>query len=306
MQLWFSRTSEVSLRQQLVTQIKLGILSGDIKSGQRLPSTRDLARRFRIHANTVSAGYRQLQTERWIELRRGSGVFALAKNPRNETREQTVDQLLGTLLCSPKQAGFPLAEVRARLRQWLDLQPPDHFLLIEPDHELRRIIAAEMTASLTFPIQSCGVELTDLNQLLAGAVVTALPNRLKVVQELLPRGMEVFTLETRSVPTSIKKWLPAPENVLVGIASAWPEFLNLARTLLVASGFDPGTLVIRDTRDAKWSRGLNQVAALVCDSLTARLAPKGCKVITFQLLSDSCLKMLKEYQEFICRPLNAL
>jgi GntR family transcriptional regulator len=306
MQLWFSHKSEVSLREQLVTPIKLGILSGDIKSGQRLPSTRDLARRFRIHPNTISAGYRQLQKERWVELRRGSGVFARQNNSRNSAGEQTVDQLMGDLLRSAKQAGFPLAEIRSWLRQWLELQPPDHFLLVEPDDNLRRIIAAEIAGGVTFPVQSCGLEIADLNRVLAGAVVMALPNRSKALQERLPRGMEVVTLETRSVPTSIKEWLPAPENVLVGIASGWPEFLNLARTLLVASGFDPSALVVRDTKQDNWSHGLDQVAALVCDSVTARSAPKRSKVITFQLLSDSCLKTLVDYQEFICRPLNAL
>jgi DNA-binding transcriptional MocR family regulator len=69
MQLWFARGSEVSIREQLVTQVVLGILSDDLRPGQRLPSTRELARRFRLHANTVSAGYRQLQRERWVEFR---------------------------------------------------------------------------------------------------------------------------------------------------------------------------------------------------------------------------------------------
>ena len=75
MQLWFARGSEVTIREQLVTQVILGILSDDLAPGQRLPSTRELARRFRLHPNTVSAGYRQLERERWVEFRHGSGVY---------------------------------------------------------------------------------------------------------------------------------------------------------------------------------------------------------------------------------------
>jgi DNA-binding transcriptional regulator YhcF (GntR family) len=48
MQLWFARGSEVTIREQLVTQVVLGILSDDLVPGQRLPSTRELARRFRL------------------------------------------------------------------------------------------------------------------------------------------------------------------------------------------------------------------------------------------------------------------
>ncbi|MGA3351336.1 MAG: GntR family transcriptional regulator, partial [Candidatus Sulfotelmatobacter sp.] len=81
MQLWFARGSQVSIREQLVTQVVLGILGDDLAPGQRLPSTRELARRFHLHPNTVSAGYRQLARERWVEQRRGSGVFVRANKP---------------------------------------------------------------------------------------------------------------------------------------------------------------------------------------------------------------------------------
>jgi DNA-binding transcriptional regulator YhcF (GntR family) len=73
MQLWFAHRSAVTLREQLVTQIILGILSDDLPAGQRLPSTRELARRFHLHPNTVSSGYRQLERELWVEFRHGRG-----------------------------------------------------------------------------------------------------------------------------------------------------------------------------------------------------------------------------------------
>src|SRR6267142_5417018 len=81
MQLWFARGSEVTIREQLVTQVILGILSDDLAPGQRLPSTRELARRFNLHPNTVSAGYRQLERDRWVEFRRGSGVYIRGSKP---------------------------------------------------------------------------------------------------------------------------------------------------------------------------------------------------------------------------------
>ena len=82
MRLWLNRTGEVSLREQLITQVVLGILCHELAPGQRLPSTRDLSRRFGIHANTASAAYRQLESEGWVELRHGSGVFVRTTAPR--------------------------------------------------------------------------------------------------------------------------------------------------------------------------------------------------------------------------------
>src|SRR5580704_12297070 len=98
MQLWFAYKSAVTLREQLVTQIILAILSDDLGPGQRLPSTRELARRFLLHPNTVSAGYRQLERERWVEFRRGSGVYVRNTKPDvAPTPALALDQLIAGL-----------------------------------------------------------------------------------------------------------------------------------------------------------------------------------------------------------------
>ena len=128
MQFWFARGSEVSIREQLVTQVVLGILSDDLTPGQRLPSTRDLARRFRLHPNTVSAGYRQLERGRWVEFRRGSGVYVRAYKPDlPQTSAVALDQMIAQLFRSARALGLLLPELRGRLRQWLELQPPTIF-----------------------------------------------------------------------------------------------------------------------------------------------------------------------------------
>ena len=74
MRLWLNRAGEVSLREQLITQVQLAILCRELLPGRRLPSTRELARRHGIHSNTVSGAHGELEEEGWLELRRGSGV----------------------------------------------------------------------------------------------------------------------------------------------------------------------------------------------------------------------------------------
>ena len=159
MQLWFARGSEVSIREQLVTRVVLGILGDDLAPGQRLPSTRELARRFHLHPNTISAGYRQLARERWVEQRRGSGVFVRASKPEMQfSAALALDQMIAGVFRSARKQGLSLPALRARLRQWLELQPPDHFLLVEPDEELRRIVAAEIQQAVSLTVMSCGLE----------------------------------------------------------------------------------------------------------------------------------------------------
>jgi hypothetical protein len=160
-----------------------------------------------------------------------------------------------------------------------------------------------MQQAVTFPVRSCGLQDCKLAAMLEGAIPVALPSKVAVVRQALPSGAEVITLHVRSVPSSLAEWLPASSNALVGIASRWPDFLKLARTMLVAVGFNPDTLVLRDAREPNWQRGLKQTAAVVCDSVTAAELPKTIRVVLFSLLSEPSLVELKHYQNFIRSPI---
>jgi GntR family transcriptional regulator len=95
MQIWLSKGSDVPLREQLTAQIKLAILSQDLKPGQKLPSTREIARRFKIHSNTVSAAYRELSESGWVDMRAGSGIYVRRFKPENTIEAQlNLDNLI--------------------------------------------------------------------------------------------------------------------------------------------------------------------------------------------------------------------
>lgn len=302
MQFWFARRSEVSIREQLVTQVVLGILSDDLAPGQRLPSTRELARRFHLHPNTISAGYRELERDRWVQFRHGSGVYVRARKPEIAgSPALALDQMISRLFLSARKLGVTLPVLRERLRQWLQLQPPDHFLLIEPDEELRRILAAEIARAVTFPVESCGLE--DCPKMPEGGMPVMLPNREAKVRQLLSSEADFLILQTRSVPSSLAGYLPAPSGALVGVASRWQEFLKIARAVLSAAGFHPDSLVFRDAREPDWKRGLKETAAVVCDLLTAADLPAGTRAIPFSLLSESSIAELRRFEEFVRQPI---
>ncbi len=215
-----------------------------------------------------------------------------------------MDQLITGVFRSARKQGISLPALRARLRQWLELQPPDHFLLIEPDEELRRIVAAEMQQAVSLPVASCGVD--DCQKMVEGSIPVALINHAVAVRQALPEGTELLSLGFRSVTSSLGQWLPAPSGALVGIASRWPEFLKLARTMLTAAGFHPDSLVLSDVRKPNWQRGLKQTAAVVCDSVTANELPAGCRAIPFSLLAKVSLDELRRYEEFVSQPLETV
>ncbi|HKQ76551.1 MAG TPA: GntR family transcriptional regulator, partial [Blastocatellia bacterium] len=148
MQIWLSKDSDVPLRDQLTAQIKLAILSQDLKPGQKLPSTRELARRFKIHSNTVSAAYRELSESGWVDLRAGSGIYVRTFKSESKIEAQLdLDNLIVEFLQVAREKGFSLADIQSRIRHWMRLLPPDHFLVIEPNPEFRTILMAEIRAA---------------------------------------------------------------------------------------------------------------------------------------------------------------
>ena len=289
MRLWFSPDSEVPIYRQLVTQMVLAILSGDLHSGERLPSTRELARRFRVHPNTISAGYRQLVREGWAEYRHGSGVFVRTNNEVPTTPAQILDRHISAFFRAVRELDLPSAEVRERVAQWLASPPPDHFLMIDPDPELREILLTEIRDLTDFTVTGVSVEEGTTAGALRGAIPLCRPSKTKMVQAVLPAGVELITLQIRSANAWLAPSLPGLKDKLIGVVSHWPEFLIIARTMLAAVGIDPDLLVLRDTHRPRWTRGLDQTAAIICDVLTAktRTLPAGPRPFVFSLLADS-------------------
>src|SRR5258706_14844089 len=78
MQIQVSKDSDVPLRQQIVEQIVFQITTEKLKPGQPLSSVRELARRLKIHHNTVSEAYQELVRRRWL-VRQGPGSRLLVR-----------------------------------------------------------------------------------------------------------------------------------------------------------------------------------------------------------------------------------
>jgi len=78
----------------------------------------------------------------------------------------------------------------------------------------------------------------------------------------------------------------------------------MARTFLIAAGFESEALIFRDAKKPSWQRGLEQAAAVICDSLTAADLRRAARVIPFRLLSESSLSELRRYEQFLRSPLE--
>ena len=296
MRLWISKNSDVPIHEQLVTQLVLGIVSNDLKVKQRLPSTRDLARRYQIHANTVSAAYRELARRGWVEFRKGSGVYVRQRTDEQLENALALDQLIARFFRALREEGYSLSEIEAGVRRSFSLAAPDHFFVLEADDELRAILVSEIANSTKAKVIGAGPP--DLGaSALIGAVPVFLYGHDKEFGDRLKLEVDPLVIHSASVAGSLLGQTRPPKDALVAVVSRWPEFLRWARTMLVAAGIDGDALSFRDARERGWEKGLRSAVFVITDSLMAPRIPAVCEVKIFRVIADSSLREIDEYAE---------
>jgi len=293
MRFWFSRSGDVSLKEQLVTQVVLAIASGDLRPGEKLPSTRQLARLAKVHANTVSAAYQELESRGWLTSRNGSGVYVLSPADRDRQTSDLVERSIADLVRVARAAGLTAADLRARVLEQIDAEREDHFLILEDEAPLRDMLAFEIGQALQVPVRGCATADCADAAALAHAIPLVLATRRDRAERVLPAGKQAIALQLRSVQQSFAAYLAADRNAMIAIVSAWSGFLDRARTVLIAAGFNEDAILLRDPSQHNWKRGLSTAAAVLCDLRSQPLLPRHPRIIAFPLLSDASMEELR-------------
>ena len=80
MELIISNADSKPIYEQICTQIKNAILSGELSPGDALPSIRALAKDLRISVITTTRAYEELEREGFIDRVPGKGCYVAEKN----------------------------------------------------------------------------------------------------------------------------------------------------------------------------------------------------------------------------------
>ena len=86
--MWLALDGEGPLYRQAYRGLRAAILDGRVAPGERLPSSRVLAREAKLARNTVLQAYEQLVAEGYAESRRGAGTFVIGALPEPGTRSK--------------------------------------------------------------------------------------------------------------------------------------------------------------------------------------------------------------------------
>ena len=88
MEIVVSNKASRPLYEQIATQIKTSIMSGELKAGEAIPFVRALAKSLRISILTVQKAYSTLQEDGFIETTAGKGCYVSAQNQDFYLEEQ--------------------------------------------------------------------------------------------------------------------------------------------------------------------------------------------------------------------------
>jgi GntR family transcriptional regulator len=268
MDIVLNRKGGVPLHDQLLAQLELKILGGTLAPGERLPSVRALARRLGLHANTVSAAYRELETAGHVELKRGAGVFVRAGAPSTLEEARGLDEMIRLAVGTALRKGHSPVEIKATVERWLRAAPAERVVVVDPRVETIELVAHEVQEALAVPVSGCTIEqLEEEPALLSGALALTFPYHSGKVAKLVP-GAAVVVVHVRLSRDDRDAVLALPAGATVLLVSRSPLVLSFAEAVI---GGLRGDEVLVETRllerRSEWRRLLPAADLVIVDAL---------------------------------------
>ncbi|MDD2248165.1 MAG: GntR family transcriptional regulator [Methanocorpusculum sp.] len=117
MKILISNASEKPIYEQITTQLKAMIISGELLPESPLPSMRLLAKELRISVITTKRAYTDLERDGFIETVPGKGSFVAKKNTELIREQQLLlaQEHLQKAVDAAKHFGIPRSELSEML-----------------------------------------------------------------------------------------------------------------------------------------------------------------------------------------------
>jgi len=120
----FENNSEQSKYMQLFFQLKNKIVNGELENGLRLPSVRSLASELNINPATVVAAYKELEVNRYVNVKKGSGCYVNTDKGKDAKlspiRQDTSMNYINFASATPNPRIFPTDTFKDCINQVID------------------------------------------------------------------------------------------------------------------------------------------------------------------------------------------
>ncbi len=118
MEIIISSNTSKPIYEQITSQIKAMIMSGELRAGDPIPSMRSLAKSIHVSVITVQKAYEDLQRDGFIEttVGRGSFVSTLNKNFYQEEQQRKAEEHLQEAAEIARSSGISLEKLQELLK----------------------------------------------------------------------------------------------------------------------------------------------------------------------------------------------
>ena len=286
--IWISRQSTIPVREQLSAQLRFGIPSGRLAAAERLPSVRELARRLKIHPNTVGAAYQDLAAGGWVTSKSGSGVFV--SDIKHGLGRDGIADFVDMWIEEGLSRGYTLAAIRAQFEKAEAAPHLRGFIAVHADPEFAHILAAEVEEAAGVPIASAvpaDLSLPDFERRRILATVSAAA----AVSQVRSDGHTVIPLKTVEQMLAGVRIPRAP--FLVAVVSRSESILKWASLLITALGGSGNDVIARNPSQPKWKDGLAACDLVAADVLSAKELPKQIQPVVLRLVPEAFFEEIR-------------
>lgn len=325
MDLKLNRKNQLPVHTQLKAQLVYLIQSGQLPTGTRLPTVRQLAGFLRVNRNTVSKVFSEMQREGHLSCEAGRGTFVSSTRMKSKTKVERMNKLLAVVddaLEKAEQLGFSAEEVFLTLyartqASALNTRPVQdvRLLFVECSRPELELFSAELKKQLNIQVDSIlvgdfakAVE-KDLDSLRRYGLIITTFYHIREVQSLLEgSGMEVVALMVDTSLETLMRLTSLPEGTPVGVAcTTWAGAENMK--LSVQRAGLKHLRVITGCGEQKDSllKMMREASVIVCSSLVEdevrAHAPKGKEIIVDNKRIDKAgIEMLRSRLVEIASP----
>jgi len=249
-----------------------------------------LARRLGIHHNTVSKAYGDLVGRDWLKRYRGKRLcVAPAIYLKGRESNDSLDQLIDRSTERARELGYSLAIVRTRVAQRLALQPPDHFLVIEQDLGLRRIIQAEIGLVIRKRVTGCTAdEFLKKPALAIRAQVLVPEHAFHLMPAIVSTDWPPIRLIFSNADEMVRLVRGLKQASTIAIVSVSESVIETARGLfapVIERRHSLREVLVKSRR----SLDLRGIDVVLCDTLTLAMVSSS-KKVHYRLLTAKCMK----------------
>ncbi|MCG3159196.1 MAG: HTH-type transcriptional regulatory protein GabR [Acidobacteria bacterium] len=117
--------SATPLHKQLYEELRMAILAGRLKPGERVPSTRALSQSLGVSRTTITQSYEQLLSEGYLRAATGSGTFVGCQAPDELLKSRPVEASRPAVARQEARREIELSRYGASITDIVPFEPPE-------------------------------------------------------------------------------------------------------------------------------------------------------------------------------------